>query len=132
MQAYQPTLFTRDDTFFGVCEALGEDFGFHPNLLRLPLGVALLWNPAVILSLYFGAGILVFLVLYFRAYWMDQRRVVSYLLAIAGLGAGFSAINVGGTVYFVFAAGFLGRVGTVRRGVQLLVILVVSAVLRSP
>jgi phage shock protein PspC (stress-responsive transcriptional regulator) len=61
MQAYQPNLFTRDDTFFGVCEALGEDFGFHPNLLRLPLGIAMLWNPAVILSVYFGLGILVLL-----------------------------------------------------------------------
>jgi len=59
MQAYQPNLFTRDDTFFGVCEALGEDFGFHPNLLRLPLGILLLWNPTVILSLYAAGAVLV-------------------------------------------------------------------------
>lgn len=76
-------------------------------------------------------GILVFLVLYFRAYWVDSRRVVSYLFAIAGLGAGFSAFNIGGTVFFVFAAGFLGRVGTVRRGLQLLVVLLVWLGLES-
>jgi phage shock protein PspC (stress-responsive transcriptional regulator) len=74
MQAYQPNLFTRDDTFFGVCEALGEDFGFHPNLLRLPLGVLVLWNPVVILSGYFAAGILVMLT---RRLYPNARRTAA-------------------------------------------------------
>ena len=52
-------LLTRDDTFLGVCEALGEDFRFNANILRVTLGVLLLWNPVAILSFYFGAGALV-------------------------------------------------------------------------
>jgi phage shock protein C len=52
-------LFTRDDTFFGICEALGQDLGFNANLLRVALGVAVLWNPVVVLSVYAGLGVLV-------------------------------------------------------------------------
>lgn len=52
-------LFTRGDTFFGVCEALGQDLGFNPNLLRVTLGVLVLWNPVVVLSAYAGAAVLV-------------------------------------------------------------------------
>ena len=80
MQAYQPNLFTRDDTFFGVCEALGEDFGFPPILLRLPLGIAVLWNPVIILSAYFGAGILVFLT---RRIYPNVRRTAAQQVVTA-------------------------------------------------
>ena len=53
------SVFARDDTMFGVCEALGEDFGFNPLFLRIPLAVLLLWNPTVIVGAYLGAGVLV-------------------------------------------------------------------------
>jgi len=59
MQTARPNLFTRDDTFFGVCQGLGEDLGIHPNLLRIPLAALLLWNPVVVLGLYLGLGLLV-------------------------------------------------------------------------
>ncbi len=49
----------RDDTFFGVCEALGEDFRFNPNLLRIALGVGLLFNPVAALAAYAGAAVVV-------------------------------------------------------------------------
>jgi phage shock protein PspC (stress-responsive transcriptional regulator) len=52
-------LFTRDDTFFGVCQGLGDDFGFSPNWLRLVFGVSLLWNPPLVLAAYFGLGLIV-------------------------------------------------------------------------
>jgi len=52
-------LFMRDDTFFGVCEAIGEDFGFNSNWLRLAFGVSLLWNPAAVVAVYLGLGALV-------------------------------------------------------------------------
>ena len=52
-------LFTRDDTFFGVCEALGQDLGFDANLLRVTLGVLVLWNPVAVLSAYAAMGVLV-------------------------------------------------------------------------
>lgn len=60
MQSARGNLFTRDDTMFGVCQGLGDDLGFPPNLLRITLAVMLLWNPTVTLSLYFGLGLVVF------------------------------------------------------------------------
>ena len=38
MQALPRNPFTREDTLFGVCEALGEDFRFNPLLLRVAFG----------------------------------------------------------------------------------------------
>lgn len=52
-------VFTRDDTFFGICQALGEDFGFSPNWLRLAIGVGLLFAPLATLGAYVGAGVVV-------------------------------------------------------------------------
>ena len=59
MQVSQENVFMRDDTFFGVCQAIGEDFGFNPNWLRLALGVSLLLSPTAVVATYFGAGVLV-------------------------------------------------------------------------
>lgn len=50
-------LLTRDDTFFGVCQGLGEDLGVNPQLLRMALAVALFFNPALVLALYAALGL---------------------------------------------------------------------------
>lgn len=52
-------VFTRDDTFFGVCQAIGEDFGFSPNWLRLAMGVGLLFAPLATFGAYVAAGVVV-------------------------------------------------------------------------
>ena len=52
-------VFARDDTMFGVCQALGEDFGFNPNILRILIGVGLFWGPLTAIALYAGCGLLV-------------------------------------------------------------------------
>jgi phage shock protein C len=54
-------LLTRDDTFFGVCEAIGEDLGVNANILRVAFGVLLLWNPLAVLGTYFALGAIVLL-----------------------------------------------------------------------
>ena len=36
-QDNQVALPLRSHTILGVCEAIGEDFGFNPNFLRVPL-----------------------------------------------------------------------------------------------
>ena len=59
MSNSQPSLFARDDTFFGVCEALGEDLGFNPLFLRVTLALLLFWNPVAVLIGYAAAGVLV-------------------------------------------------------------------------
>jgi phage shock protein PspC (stress-responsive transcriptional regulator) len=46
----------RNDTILGVCEAIGQDFGFSPNLLRIALCVLVIWSPMVSFAIYFGLG----------------------------------------------------------------------------
>jgi phage shock protein PspC (stress-responsive transcriptional regulator) len=59
MKMRSDNLFTRDDTFLGVCEAIGEDFRISPLLLRLGMTAFLFFNPLAAVATYLGAGILV-------------------------------------------------------------------------
>jgi phage shock protein PspC (stress-responsive transcriptional regulator) len=52
-------MLARDDTMFGVCEAIGEDFGFSPALLRIAFALALFWSPLAAIGGYALAGLLV-------------------------------------------------------------------------
>lgn len=61
MQTSQPSLIARDHTLFGVCEALGEDFGFNPTFLRIPFAALLLVSPTAVIGTYFALGVLVLL-----------------------------------------------------------------------
>ncbi len=58
-QESQPALPLRAHTIFGVCEAIGEDFGFNPVLLRIPLATAVIWNPLIAFGTYFALGAVV-------------------------------------------------------------------------
>jgi phage shock protein PspC (stress-responsive transcriptional regulator) len=49
-------LFNRPDTLLGVCEGIGREFGFHPNILRIAFAVPMIWNPVAVISAYFGLG----------------------------------------------------------------------------
>lgn len=53
------SLFTRDDTFLGVCKGLGQDFGFNPLWLRLAFALTLLFDPAAVIGTYLGLGLVV-------------------------------------------------------------------------
>ena len=55
----QQNLLLRDDTFLGVCEAIGQDFGFHPNWLRIALAVALFFNPLAVVFAYASLAVVV-------------------------------------------------------------------------
>ena len=59
MQNDTTATFWRHDTFFGICEAIGQDFGFNPNWLRIAFATALLFSPKIVLALYFGLGVAV-------------------------------------------------------------------------
>jgi phage shock protein PspC (stress-responsive transcriptional regulator) len=59
VQENQVALPLRSHTILGVCEALGEDFGFNPVFLRVPLAASVIWNPAIALGTYFALGALV-------------------------------------------------------------------------
>jgi phage shock protein C len=59
MQDTRTNLFTRNDTMLGVCEALGQDFGFNPQFLRAALAVLLIPFPVQVIASYVTAGIVV-------------------------------------------------------------------------
>lgn len=58
-QQDQVALPMRPHTILGVCEAIGEDFGFNPVLLRIPFAAAVLWSPTLTLATYFALGAVV-------------------------------------------------------------------------
>ena len=49
-------LFLRNDTMLGVCQGLGEEFGFNPTWLRLALAFGVLWNPPAVVAIYLALG----------------------------------------------------------------------------
>lgn len=59
MQTSQISVFARDHTLLGICEALGEDLGFNPVFLRIALSVGLFFSPLGALAVYAGLGLLV-------------------------------------------------------------------------
>jgi phage shock protein C len=58
-QENQVALPLRAHTILGVCEAIGEDFGFNPILLRVPFAATVLWSPMWSIAAYLGLGLLV-------------------------------------------------------------------------
>jgi phage shock protein PspC (stress-responsive transcriptional regulator) len=59
MQNETTNLFRRRDTFFGICEAVGQDFGFNPLWLRLAFIAPLFFFPAQTFAAYFALGLVV-------------------------------------------------------------------------
>lgn len=49
----------RNDTLLGVCEAIGQDFGFNPLYLRLAFIAPLFIAPAASIAAYLGLGVVV-------------------------------------------------------------------------
>ena len=55
----QTALPLRAHTILGVCEAIGEDFGFNPAWLRIPLAASVLISPTMAVAAYFALGAVV-------------------------------------------------------------------------
>ncbi len=49
----------RSHTILGVCEAIGEDFGFNPTYLRVILAAMVLYSPMIAFGSYFALGAVV-------------------------------------------------------------------------
>jgi phage shock protein C len=52
-------VFARDDTFFGVCQAIADDIGFNANYLRIAFALPLLVAPLHTIAAYFGLAVIV-------------------------------------------------------------------------
>jgi phage shock protein PspC (stress-responsive transcriptional regulator) len=64
----------RSHTILGVCEAIGEDFGFSPIFLRVPFAASVLWSPLWAFAAYFALGAVV---LASRLLFPNMRRPVA-------------------------------------------------------
>jgi phage shock protein C len=71
MEQAPTNLILRNDTILGVCQGIGDDFGFSPMLLRVPFAVCLLLNPYIVVGTYLGLGALV---LASRLLYPNRRR----------------------------------------------------------
>jgi phage shock protein C len=58
-QENQIALPLRSHTILGVCEAIGEDFGFNPTFLRIPFAASVLYSPLYAVIAYFALGAVV-------------------------------------------------------------------------
>lgn len=61
MQFTRNSLSLRSDTMFGVCEALGQDFGISANWFRVGFAFAVIYNLEYAALAYAGIGALVLL-----------------------------------------------------------------------
>lgn len=59
LTANQPGLLRRPHTILGVCEAIGEDFGFNPLFLRIAFAAGLFFSPTGVIGAYLGLGLIV-------------------------------------------------------------------------
>jgi phage shock protein C len=59
MPTSNTNLVLRNDTVLGVCEAIGQDFGFHPNWLRLTLASLFYFAPVAVIGTYLALGLAV-------------------------------------------------------------------------
>lgn len=55
----ETNLFRRRDTMFGICEALGQDFGINPTWIRVAFIAPLFFFPVQTFAVYFGLGLIV-------------------------------------------------------------------------
>ena len=58
-QVNQVALPLRSHTILGVCEAIGEDFGFNPIFLRVPFAAVVLYSPLMAVGAYLAFGVIV-------------------------------------------------------------------------
>jgi phage shock protein C len=58
-QENQVALPLRSHTILGVCEAIGEDFGFNPVFLRIPFAASVIYSPTIAIAVYFALGAVV-------------------------------------------------------------------------
>lgn len=75
-------------------------------------------------------GFLCFLVIYFRAHWVEGHRLLIHIGGILTIGMLMFPLNWGASAFFIYAAAFLGEVTHPRRAYVYLAILVLLAALQ--
>lgn len=90
-----------------------EDIGYavYSNLLFLSLFFGnLYFRPVHGIDMVITiAGLMTFLVIYFRAFSAQKSDLIYYIAAMCLIGVGLSEINIGANVFFIYAAAFSGE-----------------------
>jgi two-component system, NarL family, sensor histidine kinase DesK len=76
-------------------------------------------------------SLVIFLALYFRAYWVSDRGLLWCVAGIAAVGAGYATINPAASAYFIYAAAFLGRLANVKLAIRAIAFLLVVVIAES-
>ena len=106
------------------------DVGWTPYawlIYLAPLFLAPLPRPAAWELPLAGLVVLIFVVLYFRVFWLTGRDQVLLTCGIALLAVLYTPINPGGSSLFIYAGAFFGM--TLRRGAAVRAILALLAVI---
>jgi phage shock protein PspC (stress-responsive transcriptional regulator) len=59
MRSIWSSLVARSDTMFGICQALGSDFGISPNWFRVAFAAGVIYNIEWSVGAYLAAGLIV-------------------------------------------------------------------------
>ena len=79
------------------------------------------WDAAYWTATIVGAA--VFLASYFRGYWERGARLLAIIAFQVALGVGFSPVNRGASVFFVYAAAFAGMLDRPRDAIRLVTLI---------
>jgi two-component system sensor histidine kinase DesK len=77
------------------------------------------------------AGLVLFLIVYFRAYWVRGVRLLPLIAIQTALAVGFAPINRGACVFFVYAAAAAGQLDRGRDALRLIIAIVVLGLLTA-
>jgi len=103
------------------------DLGWTPYAWLVYLGIfwfaTLVEDPTPKDWMLTALGTALFLPLYFWGYWLSGRKALLAVGGITLLGILFAPINWGSSVFFVFAAGHLGYIGSAAFAFRLLLVL---------
>lgn len=104
-----------------------DELGWTPYAWLIYLGIfwfaTLVEDPTPTDWMLTALGTALFLPLYFWGYWLSGRKALIAVAGIALLGILFAPINWGSSVFFVFAAGHLGYIGSATFAFRLLLVL---------
>lgn len=79
-----------------------------------------------------AVGVAVFLVAYFRGYWLSGPRVLPMIALQCALAIAFAPWSQAAPTFFIYAASFAARAGRPRRAVQVIAAIVLLAAASAP
>lgn len=91
MTAKTSNPFMRDDTILGVCQAIGDDFGFNPMWLRIPLCVPVVVAPWYSVAAYAALGVAV---LVSRYAFPDRKRAAAAVVTLKAAPAATGPVAI--------------------------------------